>query len=694
MEPEAQMPDVFLSYCREDQAIARRFAEALEREGFRVWWDQALNPGETFDKVTEKALKEAKAVVVLWSTRSIESRWVRSEATQADRYGTLAPVMIEACERPILFELTHTADLSGWKGNTDDAAWRGFVGGVRRLVESGRDKGGDARHSTVPAAIATSPSARRTIGKRPLLVAGFLAALITLATIAVWQVRGRDAPSSMDPVAASSSPASDSSTQDVPVTSVAVMPFANLTGDPDNDYFGEGIAEELIHGLAKVPELKVASRTSSFAYKERNSDIREIAKDLGVATIIEGSVRSAGDRIRLNAQLTNAESGYQLWSETYDRDFKDLFQLQDELARHIVDAFRRTMSVDPEGLTRSFRPTTTSLEAYVLYMRAAHLPGNYSAEVSRRSVEYLRQALALDPDFAPAHALLALSLGAPLSDVERHARRANELDPAFGNDMLIDSAARRGRWIEAEERFRSLPTETIDVPTYTYHATSVLWPMGKLQDALQEYSLAVSRGPGVPGAYSNLARMQALLGQENQARRMNDRGAELGQDMSTWRTLEVPYLGAVHAGEHAKAGEVAAGFLPRNLRAAETEATVRLVHAAMKDGTKRASALEALDTLLSRASAADVVIKTFAMGWYSQLGALDEAFELAEALRQQFGDEAPTRAWSWLWYPHMAAFRRDARFQPFVTSLGMLPYWEMYGPPDLCTLRGGRLDCR
>ncbi len=97
------MPDIFLSYSREDQAIARRFAEGFEREGFSVWWDQTLRSGEAYDKVTEKALEEARAVVVLWSKTSVDSRWVRSEATQADRYGTLVPVMIEPCKLPIMF---------------------------------------------------------------------------------------------------------------------------------------------------------------------------------------------------------------------------------------------------------------------------------------------------------------------------------------------------------------------------------------------------------------------------------------------------------------------------------------------------------------------------------------------------------------------------------------------------------------
>jgi Tol biopolymer transport system component len=128
------VPDVFLSYSREDQPVARRYAEELEREGFSVWWDQALNPGEAFDQVTEEALAAAHAVIVLWSKHSVSSRWVRAEATQANAAGRLLPVMIEDCTRPIMFELTHTADLTRWRGNKEDPTWQGFVASVRRFL--------------------------------------------------------------------------------------------------------------------------------------------------------------------------------------------------------------------------------------------------------------------------------------------------------------------------------------------------------------------------------------------------------------------------------------------------------------------------------------------------------------------------------------------------------------------------------
>ena len=126
--------DVFLSYSSEDRDAARAFAERLADEGYSVWWDAALRAGETFDEVIEKALRAAKSVIVLWSPRSVTSRWVRAEATLADRANKLIPVIIEKCDRPIIFELTHTTDLSNWNGSTDDRAWRNMIQDLSRLV--------------------------------------------------------------------------------------------------------------------------------------------------------------------------------------------------------------------------------------------------------------------------------------------------------------------------------------------------------------------------------------------------------------------------------------------------------------------------------------------------------------------------------------------------------------------------------
>ena len=144
--------DIFISYSREDRAAARYFAECFGQEGFNVWWDAALHSGETFDEVIEKELKASKAVVVLWSPRSVTSRWVRAEATLADRRNKLAPVIIEACDRPIIFELHHTVDLADWTGDTTDARWKGFIHDLHRIIEK-----------NAPAQVATAapPAAER-----------------------------------------------------------------------------------------------------------------------------------------------------------------------------------------------------------------------------------------------------------------------------------------------------------------------------------------------------------------------------------------------------------------------------------------------------------------------------------------------------------------------------------------------------
>jgi len=168
--------DIFISYSREDRAAARHFAESFTREGFNVWWDAALRSGQTFDEVIEKELRAAKAVVVLWSPRSVASRWVRAEATLADRRNNLVPAIIEACDRPIIFELTHAADLADWTGDTSDPRWKTLISDLRRLVYGDEDAPALPR-AAQPAAkpmqvsvasAAPSPSDRNVADRKPL----------------------------------------------------------------------------------------------------------------------------------------------------------------------------------------------------------------------------------------------------------------------------------------------------------------------------------------------------------------------------------------------------------------------------------------------------------------------------------------------------------------------------------------------
>lgn len=165
-------PDIFISYCRQDRPSARLFAEAFAEEGFNVWWDAVMHSGETFDEVIERNLRASKAVVVLWSPRSVASRWVRAEATQADRANKLVPVIIEPCERPIIFELTHTADMPDWKGDRSDPSWQSLVNDLRRLVGPPKEKA--AAQETVeakPASPTASPPAETAETQKPAVQA-------------------------------------------------------------------------------------------------------------------------------------------------------------------------------------------------------------------------------------------------------------------------------------------------------------------------------------------------------------------------------------------------------------------------------------------------------------------------------------------------------------------------------------------
>jgi len=160
--------DIFISYARQDRPAARIFAERFTAEGFSVWWDASLHSGETFDEVIEQRLRDAKAVVVLWSPRSVASRWVRAEATLADRRNKLVPAIIEACDRPIVFELTHTAELSDWHGDTSDPRWQAYVEDLHRMLDRAREQEAAAGHEPAKTSAPAAPSRPQPVSRQPL----------------------------------------------------------------------------------------------------------------------------------------------------------------------------------------------------------------------------------------------------------------------------------------------------------------------------------------------------------------------------------------------------------------------------------------------------------------------------------------------------------------------------------------------
>ena len=188
--------------------------------------------------------------------------------------------------------------------------------------------------------------------------------------------------------------------------SIAVLPFANMSNDPEQEYFSDGMAEEIINALAQIPDLKVASRTSAFQFRGEQQDIKSIAEALGVSTILEGSVRKSNNRVRVTAQLINASDGFHLWSQTYERELNDIFIIQDELSKSIADALQ--MQISELNGPKVIEPTT-SMEAYNLYLQGNYFLNKRNRESLDRSIEYFNQAIAVDSIYALAYGGLAIS---------------------------------------------------------------------------------------------------------------------------------------------------------------------------------------------------------------------------------------------------------------------------------------------
>jgi serine/threonine-protein kinase len=187
--------------------------------------------------------------------------------------------------------------------------------------------------------------------------------------------------------------------------SIAVLPFSNLSADPDNEYFCDGLAEELLGALSKIENLRVAARSSTFSFKGRNVNVSEIGRTLNVGTVLEGSVRKSGDRLRISLQLINAADGYQLWSERYDREMKDIFEVQDEITLAVVDALKLKLLVDEKE--EVLKRYTKNAEAYQLYLRGRFLFFKRTHEAFLKAIEYFRQAIELDGEYALAYSGLA-----------------------------------------------------------------------------------------------------------------------------------------------------------------------------------------------------------------------------------------------------------------------------------------------
>ena len=381
------MADVFLSYAHTDRPLMAPLVAAIEAQGWSVWWDRAIAPGQEFDRHIAAELAVARAVLVVWTDASVESRWVRGEARDGADRGILVPVRIGDARLPIDFRALHTIDL----GTAPDAAYgeafQEVLRALRMLIEHGPA-------STQPRSGATAASAL------PLATA-LHAPAVTPGRVAI-----------------------------------CVLPFVNLGGDPGQQAYSDGITADIITELARWRMLAVRSRSASFRYRGSSVDVARVARELNVRFVLEGSVRRLGDRIRINVELVNAESGSPVWAERFDRDEGEIFAVQDQVVQRIVSTLVGRVQVSDVERTR--RKPPASLDAYECVLRGNAQPWD-DPEGFAEAVRLFEKAVELDPAYGMAHGMLAMmrcaqwrndpgTSNALLDEALTCARRAIELD--------------------------------------------------------------------------------------------------------------------------------------------------------------------------------------------------------------------------------------------------------------------------
>ena len=376
------MAQLFISYSRNDRALIEKLSAALEAAGHEVWWDRNIRGGASFSKDIEVNLEKSDAVIVAWSADANESDWVKDEAVYARDKRKLIPICLAECEAPIGFRQIQTIDFQKWKGDDAGAEFHALLSAIADI------SGGDAPAPLAP----TTPSLVDRAKSNPAILAG-VAALAAIALVVIFMMtRG---PSSTKTEIANASEVSDIHDE----MSIAVLPFADMSPEGNQEYFADGLSEELLNVLVRVDGLQVASRTSSFALKDEIISIGEVAERLNVHYVLEGSVRKMDNRVRITAQLIDAATDKHLWSETYDRHLSDIFRIQDEIARAVVDELSDELGMTEETQIE-IRPATENLTAYDAYLKAREL---YLARGKANVAESMRlfeHAVEIDPEFA------------------------------------------------------------------------------------------------------------------------------------------------------------------------------------------------------------------------------------------------------------------------------------------------------
>lgn len=575
----AHRPAVFLSYARADQEQAAKLAGALQQAGFDVWWDTLIEGGAAFAQSIEAALERCDAVIVAWSRNSVGSDWVLDEAARGRDLRKLVPVSLDGTLPPLGFRQYHSIDLSSWQGDAGKAGIVAITRGVA-AVRSPRPAG---------AGVSVAGPARR-LSRRGVLVAGVGATLAGATAFVAWRQGLFGGPGAV---------------QD---NSVAVLPFINLAGDAGEDYFSDGLSEELRATLARNVGLLVMAQASTAKFRDRKDDAVTIAAKLGVAYLLDGSVRRHGDTVRIATDLIDGHTGFSRWSEIFERALQDIFAVQSEIAGTVAEQLQvRVASDGGSGAAGG----TANLTAFDAYLRGRALYNLSASEESERAaLAQFDAAIVADPGYAAAHAMRARSL----------TTLANQYGAVGQLAGLYDAA------IAAAERAIALAPALADA-----HSTlGFTLFQGRLdaRAARQPFERSRELGAGEATVMARYAQYAARIG----------RAREAGDAIRRALQLD-PLNPLIHraAGAIEYAARNYAGAIPPARKALEMNPQMSRAHAAIGDALLMLGRLEE-----ARAAYADEPIIDFRLTGAAivlqRLGDLAAAREALAQLESELGD--------------------------------------------------------
>jgi TolB-like protein len=569
-------PDVFISFASPDSAVAGAVCDALEREGVSCWVaPRNVMTGEFYADAIVRAIDATKAIVIVLSQSAIASPHVLREVERAS--SKRHPVISFRIDlAPLPAGLEYFLNTSQWldaSGAEPASALPMLVTAVRRVIGSARTP--DPSAAAAKTVVEQAPAARLTTTtsvasteahassvraagsprSRVYLAVGALVAVALVAAAAVGirffgmghgANRETSAPVASIATVAPAGPAAFAP----PAHSVAVLPFVNMSGDPKQDYFSDGLSEELLNSLTSIRDLQVAARTSSFFFKGKEVDLSEVARKLNVGAVLEGSVRKDGSHVRITAQLINAVTGFHLWSQTYDRDLKDILKLQTEIASAVTTALQATLLAD--AAAKIELGGTQNPQAFDAYLRGKNTGHDkIDKALVLASLASFDEAIRLDPKFAKAYASKALA------------------ETGFAEYYGVGAQVREHFKLSrvAAERSVELAPELGEA----HSALAVVLANGfyELSGALAEHERALALSPNDSGVLLRAAWFFADIGRADAGASMARRGASLDQlNPRAYRNLAIALQDANLQREAIEAANRALSLNPNDLRQA------------------------------------------------------------------------------------------------------------------------------